>query len=155
MPRTSTTYLALLRGINNAGSSPRVAMADLRALCERLGFGDVRTLLNSGNVIFSAPDGNRRALHARIERGLRSQLGLTVPVLLLSATEVARVVRENPLSRVATNPSHLLVVVPGAPEALKQVTPLCRARWAPEALAVANGVAYLWCARGVAKSPLW
>lgn len=45
-------YVALLRGIN-VGRVKRLAMADLRALIEGLGYGDVRTLLNSGNVVFS------------------------------------------------------------------------------------------------------
>ena len=49
----SGCYVALLRGIN-VGRAKRVAMADLRALFEQLGFGDVRTLLNSGNVGFRA-----------------------------------------------------------------------------------------------------
>jgi uncharacterized protein (DUF1697 family) len=49
------SYVALLRGVNNAGAR-RVAMADLRSLFEQLGFGDVRTLLNSGNVVFSTPE---------------------------------------------------------------------------------------------------
>ncbi|HEY6168340.1 MAG TPA: DUF1697 domain-containing protein, partial [Verrucomicrobiae bacterium] len=43
--------VALLRGINNAGKGARVAMADLRELFEGLGFRDVRTLVNSGNVV--------------------------------------------------------------------------------------------------------
>ena len=47
-------YVALFRGIN-VGRAKRVAMADLRTLFEGLGYGDVRTLLNSGNVVFSAP----------------------------------------------------------------------------------------------------
>jgi uncharacterized protein (DUF1697 family) len=50
----SATHVALLRGIN-VGKAKRVAMADLRALLEELGYADVRTLLNSGNVVFTAP----------------------------------------------------------------------------------------------------
>jgi uncharacterized protein (DUF1697 family) len=150
-----TTYLALLRGINNAGNSARVAMTDLRALFESLGFGDVRTLLNSGNVVFSAREGRRGDVGARIEKALASRLGLTIPVILLSAGQVAAAVRGNPLSHVSTNPSHLLVLVPKESTALPRLKALLKERWAPEALAVGNGVAYLWCAKGVAKSPLW
>ncbi len=47
-------HVALIRGIN-VGHAKRVAMADLRALVEALGYGEARTLLNSGNVVFSAP----------------------------------------------------------------------------------------------------
>ncbi len=151
----SGTYLALLRGVNNAGPSRRVAMADLRALFEGLGFRDVRTLLNSGNVVFSVPTKRRGDLRARIEKALASSLGLTCPVIILSADEVATAVRDNPLSHVATNPSHLLVLVPQVPSDLGRLKPLLKVRWAPEALALGRRVAYIWCANGVAKSPIW
>jgi uncharacterized protein (DUF1697 family) len=48
--------VGLIRGIN-VGRAKRVAMADLRALVESLGYGEVKTLLNSGNVVFTAPGG--------------------------------------------------------------------------------------------------
>jgi uncharacterized protein (DUF1697 family) len=155
MGERSVTYIALLRGVNNAGTGSRVAMADLRALFEGLGFRDVRTLLNSGNVVFSAPAKGRGDVRARIEKALASSLGLTSPVIILSADELTAAVRDNPLSHVATNPSYLLVLVPQARSDLGQLKPLLKKRWAPEVLAVGNRVAYLWCANGVAKSPLW
>src|SRR5687768_11781403 len=102
----SVTYMALLRGVNNVGAARRVAMADLRALFEALGFRDVRTLLNSGNVVFSVPTRGRGDVRARIEKALASRLGLSSPVTILSAGEVTAAVRDNPLSHVATNPSH-------------------------------------------------
>src|SRR5215468_2583221 len=88
-------------------------------------------------------------------KALASRLQLTAPVTVLSAYEVAAVVRNNPLSRVATNPSHLLVVVPLVPSGLRRLRPLLKERWAPEAVALGTRVAYLWCARGVARSPVW
>jgi uncharacterized protein (DUF1697 family) len=155
MGERSATYIALLRGVNNVGAATRVAMADLRALFEGLGFRHVRTLLNSGNVVFSAPTKGHRDLRARIEKALASRLALTSPVTILSADEVTAAVSDNPLSHVATNPSHLLVLVPQVPSDLGRLKPLLKKRWAPEVLAVGNRVAYVWCANGVAKSPLW
>jgi uncharacterized protein (DUF1697 family) len=154
-PMKTVTHLALLRGVNNAGTGSRVAMADLRTLFENLGFLRVRTLLNSGNVIFSAPAGRRGDLGARIEKALASTLGLSCPVILLSANEVVEVVRDNPLARIATNPPYLLVLVPRAPADLARLKPLLKEKWAPEALSLGRRVAYLWCANGVAKSPVW
>ena len=148
-------YVALIRGINNIGMARRVAMKDLRLLFEHLGFRDVRTLLNSGNVVFSALNRGRREVLARIEKRLASTLGLTAPVTLLSGREVTAAVRDNPLSDISTNPSRLLVVVPRMRSDLGRLKPLIKERWAPEALALGNRVAYLWCANGVARSPLW
>ena len=148
-------YVALIRGVNNIGPARRVAMADLRRLFEDLGFRDVRTLLNSGNVIFSVPKGSLDGFRARIERALASRLGLTAPVIVLSGREVAALVHDNPFSRLSTDPSRLLVVVPRTAADRARMRPLLRQRWAPEALALGGRVAYLWCAKGVAKSPLW
>jgi uncharacterized protein (DUF1697 family) len=154
-PKASPRHVALLRGVNNVGRSTRVAMADLRVLFERLGFRDVRTLLNSGNVVFSAPARGRGALAARIERALVAELGLTAPVIVLSGDEVAAAVRGNPLAAAAKDPSRLLVVVARSEADRERLAPLCRQRWAPEALALGERVAYLWCAKGVGESRLW
>jgi uncharacterized protein (DUF1697 family) len=147
--------VALLRGINNAGKGTRVAMADLRKLFEALGFRDVRTLLNSGNVVFTGPARGGGDALARIEKALASRLEVTAPVTLLSAEQVAAAVRENPFGDVAGNPSHLLVVVPLLPLRIRGLKPLLKQPWGPEALALGTRVAYLWCANGVARSPLW
>lgn len=155
MPENMARQVALLRGVNNAGRGTRVAMTDLRVLFEDLGFRHVRTLLNSGNVVFSVPAGNRGDVLARIEEALASRLRITAPVTVLSADEVAAAVRDNPFTRVATNPSHLLVVVPLVASGREPLKPLLNERWRPEAFALGRRVAYLWCAHGVAKSPLW
>ena len=65
MAEDSAMHVALLRGVNNAGNSPRVAMEDLRELFEQMGFRDVRTLLNSGNVVFSFSKNQNRDVGAR------------------------------------------------------------------------------------------
>jgi uncharacterized protein (DUF1697 family) len=149
----SETCLALLRGVNLVGRR-QVAMADLRMLFETLGYTGVRTLLNSGNVIFSASPETRNVA-AQIEKALASKLELTCPVIVLSAEEVNRVVRGNPFSGVATNPSYLLVVAPQDPARLTKLKPLLKQKWGREELGLSKRVAYLWCANGVAKSPLW
>jgi uncharacterized protein (DUF1697 family) len=147
--------VALLRGVNNIGSANRVAMADLRALVESLGFRDVRTLLNSGNVVFSGPSNRGGDLAARIEKALASRLGVTCSVTVLSGNEVAAVVRENPFEELADNLSRLLVVVPKVPSDISRLKPILDERWHPEALALGRRVAYLWCANGVARSAFW
>jgi len=158
----ASRHVALLRGVNNAGKSTRVSMADLRVLFERLGFRDVRTLLNSGNVVFSVPDSRRPVssvrrgdVRGRIEKALAARLGLDSRVIVLSRREVAVAVQDNPLAGVAVNPSWLLVVVPGKPSDRERLRPLLEERWAPERLAIGRRAAYLWCARGVADSRLW
>ena len=147
--------VALLRGVNNIGSAKRIAMADLRALVEGLGFRDVRTLLNSGNIVFSVPNDRRGDVAARIEKALVSRFGVNPRVTVLTASEVAAAVRGNPFADVADNPSRLLVMVLRTPSDQGRLKPLLKKRWGPEALALGKHVAYLWCANGVGKSKLW
>jgi len=142
-------------GVNNIGATKRVAMADLRVLVEGLGFRDVRTLLNSGNVVFSVPGDRRNDVAGRIEKALDSRLGINPRVTVLSGAEVAAAVRNNPFADVADNPSSLLVMVPRKPSDQSRLTPLLEKPWHPEALALGKRVAYIWCANGVADSALW
>src|SRR4051812_614199 len=141
------TLVALLRGIN-VGRAKRVAMADLRGLVADLGFGDVRTLLNSGNVVFTAGRTAPDRAAARIESALADRLGVTARVTVLTAAELAAAVADNPLLDVAGDPTRLLVSVLRDPADRAKLTPLTKQDWSPEALAVGRRVAYLWCADG-------
>lgn len=147
------THVALLRGIN-VGRAKRVAMADLRALVADLGYGDVRTLLNSGNVVFSAPGTAADVAAARIEAALVERLGVASRVTVLTAAELAAAVAENPLTEVADNPSRLLVAVLADPADRRRLEPLLEQDWAPEVLALGERVAYLWIPDGVLASRL-
>jgi uncharacterized protein (DUF1697 family) len=144
--------VALLRGIN-VGRAKRVAMADLRALVEKLGYRDVRTLLNSGNVVFTDPRGDTARAAARIEKGIASELGVASRVVVLTAAEVAAALAANPLAAVATNPSRFFVAVLADP-ADRRLKPLLAQDWTPERLAPGPRVAYIWCPDGMIDSPL-
>jgi uncharacterized protein (DUF1697 family) len=98
-----TTYVALLRGIN-LGGKRRVAMADLRAWLEELGYTDARTLLQSGNAVFRSA---KRA--ATVERELEAKLaegtGFSVDCVIRTVAELRAVVEADPLGSVADNGS--------------------------------------------------
>ncbi len=146
--------VALLRGIN-VGHAKRVAMADLRRLFEDLGYGDVRTLLNSGNVVFTAPGRSGTDPAARIEKATAGTLGVATRVLVVPGQELEGAIRESPLEPLATNPSlHLLMILRDS-TAVARLKPLLRESWDPEALALRKRVAYLWCPRGTLKGRLW
>jgi uncharacterized protein (DUF1697 family) len=145
------SHVALLRGIN-VGKAKRVAMADLRALVADLGYRDVRTLLNSGNVVFTAPRAARGDPAARIERAIAARLKLTSRVTVLEAAEVRATLRNNPLLDVADDPSRLMVTFLARPADRARLKPLAREDWKPEAFALGARVAYLWCPRGILES---
>jgi uncharacterized protein (DUF1697 family) len=148
----AATHVAFLRGIN-VGTAKRVAMADLRELMSGLGYRDVRTLLNSGNVVFTAPPrGGDPA--TRIEKAIERQLGVTSRVTVLTASELDVAVRGNTLVKVATHPSRLLVGALATRDDRSRLEPLTRKRWGLERLALGERVCYMWCPDGVIKSPL-
>jgi uncharacterized protein (DUF1697 family) len=96
VPRSAgVQYLALLRGINVGGQNV-VKMAGLRLAFEELGFADVGTYIQSGNVLFRAPREKRDQLSARIESGLTSGLRHAVRCDLLTHSELGRVVEGAP-----------------------------------------------------------
>jgi uncharacterized protein (DUF1697 family) len=148
---TSKRYIALLRGVN-VGRAKRVAMGDLRKLIESLGYTEVKSLLNSGNVVFSAPPLSAPASAARIEEALVLKLGVAARVMVLSSEELAAIIDENPLSALATDHSRLLAFILADPSARAAVEPLCAQDWSPGALALGERAAYVWCPDGVLAS---
>ncbi|MGZ4388323.1 MAG: DUF1697 domain-containing protein [Gaiellaceae bacterium] len=82
------SWVALLRGIN-VGSRNRVPMAELREVFEAAGCAEVRTYIQSGNVVFASPRRGREALARRLEQAVEDAFGVAAPVVLRTAAEIA------------------------------------------------------------------
>lgn len=80
-------YVALLRGINVGGNN-KVTMSELRACFESLGFIDVTTYINSGNVLFSSVETNEAELVAKCEAAIEQQFGFPVVVMVIAARDL-------------------------------------------------------------------
>jgi uncharacterized protein (DUF1697 family) len=91
-PSRDTVFVALLRGVNVGGQNP-VSMAALKESFARLGLKDVRTFINSGNVLFRSSTANARTLERRIDRILADEHGLTSKAVVRSEAEMARLVK--------------------------------------------------------------
>lgn len=91
----ATRFVALLRGINVGGNNP-IRMSVLRERFEALGFSDVATYIQSGNVVFSSAPATTRALSRRIEASLGAHLGEAAWVLVVSHGELATIVEQAP-----------------------------------------------------------
>lgn len=145
--------VALIRGIN-VGRAKRVAMADLRRVVAGLGYGGVRTVLNSGNVVFTAAGTQPGPAAAAVEAAVAASLGIAARVTVLTAGELFAAVADNPLAGLASNPSRLLLAVPARADDLGKLRAVTETAWAPEAVVLGPRVAYLWCPKGVIASPL-
>jgi uncharacterized protein (DUF1697 family) len=150
---TAAREVALLRGVN-VGKAKRIAMADLRRVVDELGYRDVKTLLNSGNVVYTRPASVKGDSAARIGKAIMSELGVSCAVVVLTAGELAEIVEGNPLLDVADDPSRLLVAVVRSPEALAGFDELKKGKWAPDRIEFGRRAAYLWCATGILESPV-
>ncbi len=115
------THIALLRGIN-VGRAKRIAMADLRAVVAELGHTNVRTLLNSGNVVFDSARRGIPTIAASIRDAIAEKTGVTCEVVVVSAADLDVIVSENSLGPVVTNPSRYLVAFPSAASALSKAS---------------------------------
>jgi uncharacterized protein (DUF1697 family) len=93
--RTPSTYIALLRGIN-VGGHKIIKMEQLRKEFEGLGFLNVATYVQSGNVVFGAPKETADDLPSKIEEMLLRRFNMSVPVIVRTAEEVDDVLRNNP-----------------------------------------------------------
>lgn len=89
-----TGYVALLRAVN-VGGRGILAMKDLQALCSELGLANVRTYIQSGNVVFDSQE-PEAVLRRQLERAIANRLGRPVRVLIRTAIELKSVIDANP-----------------------------------------------------------
>ncbi len=148
------TYISLLRGINVSGQK-KIRMADLKALYVSLGLTNVRTYIQSGNVVFRSASGKADELAAALEAAIRQEYGYAVTVLLRDAAAFAKIVAGNPFfTEPRADPARLYVTfLPHPPpDGLRQNL---RIPHDPEEAFVIRGKeVYLFCPNGYGRTKL-
>lgn len=143
-------HIALLRAIN-LGSRNRVSMPELRELLTELGYGDVKTLLQSGNVVLTS----RRA-PARLERELQKQiadgLGVDTPVIVRTRDELAEVIERDPFGSEADDPKRYQVTFLSKEPSPAAARELAEADVAPERIELIGRELYTWHPDGIQRS---
>jgi uncharacterized protein (DUF1697 family) len=146
-----TSYVALLRGIDLGGPA-KVAMDDLRQLFTDLGYADVRTYIQSGNVLFRSAVEDASKLARDIESRMATDMGMTVTVVLRSEDELANIAAANPFLRAGTDESKLhvtfLAATPDAEATARLETPAGE----PDELALVGREVYLQCPNGYGRT---
>ncbi|HEC20629.1 MAG TPA: DUF1697 domain-containing protein [Gammaproteobacteria bacterium] len=148
-------YISVLRGINVSGQK-KIKMADLKSLYQSLGFQNVATYIQSGNVIFSADSEDRTKLKTRIEKAIEEKYGFHVPTEIRSHHEISDIINNNPLGPVdpQKDGTKVLVTFLSSPPAQDRVSDLQQYVTEPEQLFVMGKEAYLYCPNGYGKSRL-
>jgi uncharacterized protein (DUF1697 family) len=146
------TRIALLRGIN-VGGNRMVAMAALRGLCEKLGFENAQTLLQSGNLVFQCADREGEALEQQLEREIEKRLKVQCAVLVRTVKEWDALIARNPfVSEAKTEPSRLIAYCLKTTPARGAADALRAAIAGPERVEVDGRQAYLWYPVGIGAS---
>jgi uncharacterized protein (DUF1697 family) len=147
-------YVALLRAVNVGGRNP-VAMSDLRALAVQLGLGAPRTLLQSGNLVFTSAARHSADLEPLLESETSARLGLETNFMVRSAADWQAILERNPFTGEAQDdPGHLLVMAfKQAPKAA-DVRALRAAIAGRERVEAVGAQAYLVYPDGIGRSRL-
>jgi uncharacterized protein (DUF1697 family) len=144
--------IAFLRAINLA-SKRRVSMSALRELLTDLGYEDVRTHLQSGNVVLTS-NASAKRLETELEQHLAAKLRLDIQVLVRTRDQLAEVIKRNPLGKVADNPSRYMVSFLSAKPSAKVVRELAKVDVAPEQFIVSGREIYAWYPNGFQRAKL-
>jgi uncharacterized protein (DUF1697 family) len=148
------TYIAVLRGINVSGKN-MIKMPALITSMEKIGFKNVRSYLQSGNLIFESEERELAEFEEKIKAEIVQSFGLDVPVLVLSSKEVLKVRNENPFVKMGGVDETKLHVTFLAEVAEKtNVDKIDAGKYAPDEFIVEGKVIYLFCPGGYGNTKL-
>ena len=148
-----SSHVALLRGIN-VGGKHRLPMQELREIFEESGCTDVRTYIQSGNVVFRCEHGMKDQIPTRIEAAIRERCGFEAPVVLRSAAEMEQIVANNPFVDAASDEKALHVMFLSERPSEVAVSSLDPHRSTPDRFELVGGEIFLYCPKGVARTKL-
>lgn len=151
--KKSCAYLALLRGINVGGKN-KLTMKDLVGLFEDAGCLNVRTFIQSGNVIFNAPRGVVKGLPNLITRTIEENLGYRIPVVLRTAEELDEAIRGNPCIAAGVQEKILHVYFLASLPDAHAVATLDASRSLPDKFQVYGREIYVELPNGMARTKL-
>ena len=144
--------IAILRGIN-VGGKRRILMADLKLMCEKLGLRNVKTYIQSGNLVFNAdrPDSE---LENDLEKAISKNFGFDVPVIVIMAKDLETSISNNPfiVEDIDINHLHLTFLKEEANE--ENIEKTLTYSYEPDKFKIENKVVYIYCAGKYHESKL-
>jgi uncharacterized protein (DUF1697 family) len=154
-PDPHDRYVALLRGIN-VGTAKQLAMTDLKALLEGLGYADVKTHLRSGQAVFTAGHTPVASMAADLEHAITETLGLTVPVVIRTRAELAAVIKANRMATPDRDLARLFCVFLSERITAADLSTVEAATYEPDQFVLARGgrEIFLWLPGGMGTSKL-
>ncbi len=151
MSDKGTVFVALFSGIN-VGGNRIVKMAELKSFFEKLGFRDVATYVQSGNVVFRAKKGDATALTAEIEAAFEKKWGFNSRIMVRDAGWFEQLVTDNPYPEIASEPTKLHAYVLEREPTAEETKRLAEKCTGPERFEIKGDVLYLHAPDGLGKS---
>jgi uncharacterized protein (DUF1697 family) len=148
-----TSYVALLRAVNVSGQN-KLAMADLRRHLTSVGYRDVTTYVQSGNVVFQLASQPEAGLVRDLEREIHRASRLDVAVLVRTKAQLREIATKNPFLRRGTQPTTLYVTFLARRPSAAAVTALAARPGGPDQAVVRGREVYLWCPGGYGRTKL-
>jgi len=149
----TTTYAALLRGIN-VGGNKKLPMAELRTLLEGLGHDDVRTYLQSGQAVFTSGHGDEDSYAAEIARAVEERFGFTVDVIVRDHAYLAAIAGNCPFPAAELEGKQLHVTYYSVPVTEERFAEVDQSAYLPEEFRLGDRALYLYAPDGLGRSKL-
>ena len=146
------TYIALLRGINVSGQK-KIKMADLRLVLEESGLKNVKTYIQSGNIVFDSEHMDGTKLEEKIKSIILEHFGFEVPTLVIQKDDIEQILKVNPFHKEAEENKLYYVLLKSRPEEeyKKQLNQLS---FENEDFNVTDSCVYLFCKNGYGRAKL-
>jgi len=137
------TYLSILRGINVSGQK-MIKMDALKKMYESAGFNNVRTFIQSGNVVFES--NTHKSLASFIEQKIKETFGFDVPVIVRTQKEVQEIIEQNPfLKDKNIEPDRLYVTFLAEIPLAENLTKISTYDYTPDVFIIKGKEVYLYC----------
>ncbi|MBJ7904210.1 DUF1697 domain-containing protein [Streptomyces sp. DSM 110735] len=149
----TTTYAALLRGIN-VGGARKVPMADLRTLLTALGYDGVRTHLQSGQAVFSTETREETTLEAELSKTIREHFGFSVDVIVRDHAYLSAVADACPFPADQLAPKQLHLTYFSEPVSSDRFAGIDQTAYLPEDFRLGDRCLYLYAPDGLGRSKL-
>lgn len=148
-------YISILRGINVSGQKI-IKMTELKSLYILLGFRNIVTYIQSGNVIFETSHQNEADIKYKIEEAIEQKFNFKVPVLIRTNSEIRRIIKNCPFKNVnfTENGTKLAVTFLSSIPSKESVLEIQKYAIAPEKLVVIGREIYLYYPNGFGKTKL-
>ena len=151
------TYIALLRGIN-VGGHKKIKMVDLKETFHDIGCADVKTYIQSGNVVFKDPSENVKAIASKIKTAIEECFGFDVPVIVITTKEIEGILKNNPFLEslekgLMDKKKMYFMLLADTPNSMA-VEELQTISYNPESFVIAEYVIYLFATNGYGKTKL-